>query len=97
MISLASTSILTKLWASPFGYLHLLVVGEICCYFIQNISLMQIYFTSFRRGIFIMRKLFIKQSLKDAPGYCLHWHISRVKIMEEMWEHICMRARVKKI
>lgn len=44
-----------------------------------------------------MRKLFISQSLKHAPGYGLHWHISRVKFMEEQWERICRRARVKNI
>jgi hypothetical protein len=79
------------------GYLHLLQVGEICCYFIQNISLMQIYFTSLRRGIFIMRKLFIRQSFIHSPNYGLRWHIERVKMMEEMWESICARARVKSI
>ena len=77
------------------GYLHLLQVGEICCYFIHNISPLQIYFTSFRRGIFIMRKLFIRQSLNHAPGYNLRWHIERVKMMEEMWETVCAHVRVR--
>ncbi len=42
-----------------------------------------------------MRKLFIRQSLNHAPGYNLRWHIERVKMMEEMWETVCARARVR--
>ena len=41
-----------------------------------------------------MRKLFIRQSLKDAPGHGIRWHVGRVKLMEEVWETICCRVRV---
>ena len=42
-----------------------------------------------------MRKLFISQSLKYAPGYGIQWHVCRVKMMELMWDGFCDRARVR--
>jgi hypothetical protein len=41
-----------------------------------------------------MRKLFISQSLRHAPGYGIQWHVGRVKLMEDMWASICRRDRV---
>lgn len=42
-----------------------------------------------------MRKLFISQSLKHAPGYSVGWHKGRVRMMENMWGDFIGRATVR--